>query len=73
MPWKAIDSAPKNGRPVELSWAPNGPIEHIALAVWDGHGWRDVGGDYWTDATHWRPYSGARKRYRKRERLNRGG
>ena len=54
--YRPIETAPRNGKPLILAWAPNGfPADHVAGTLgWDGHGWLAADGTYWTEPTHWK-------------------
>lgn len=58
MKWQPIQTAPKDGRPLFLIWAPNGEEDYRAFSPgWDGDGWttQKAGDGYWIDPTHWLP------------------
>ena len=48
-PWHLIDTAPRDGQPVELGWLPDGVVEHSVISAWVDEHWSG----YWTP-THWR-------------------
>jgi hypothetical protein len=47
--WRPIESAPKDGRLVNLGWLVNGVVEHSVVSQWSGDQWQG----FWTP-THWR-------------------
>lgn len=51
--WRDIETAPKDGRLVDLGWIANGMLELRRVARWQKGQW--TGG--WTP-THWRPWTG---------------
>lgn len=61
--WRPIKTAPRDGTPIMLGWAPNGlPVEHVEEARWQGEDWRplrarDSSIVQLTEATHWKPRS----------------
>ena len=54
--WNDVATAPKDGTPLLLGWAPNGVIEHMENVRWRYGGWTSTEGKggFFMDATHWR-------------------